>query len=100
MREKFARYNLEIEEVLIGTPTSSEGDSKIEQILTQLRARQIAEEQIETHARQEKAAVKERVEMPYIEYRSPRDGRGTHDSVVEPLPTVEQGLRASSSQEQ
>src|SRR5690349_1271891 len=60
MREKFARYNLELEEVLIGTPGSSHGDSKIEQILTQLRSRQIAEEQIETYNRQEKAAVKER----------------------------------------
>ena len=60
MREKFARYNLELEEVLIGTPTSSAGDQKIEQILTQLRARQIAKEQIETYNRQEKAAVKER----------------------------------------
>ncbi|HJZ46233.1 MAG TPA: hypothetical protein VKE41_03670, partial [Roseiflexaceae bacterium] len=40
--------------------TSSGGDQKIEQILTQLRARQIAEEQIETYNRQEKAAVKER----------------------------------------
>jgi len=60
MREKFQHYNLELEEVLIGTPTSSGGDQKIEQILTQLRARQIAEEQIETYNRQEKAAVKER----------------------------------------
>ncbi len=60
MREKFARYNLELEEVLIGTPASSAGDQKIEQILTQLRARQIAEEQIETYNRQEKASVKER----------------------------------------
>src|SRR6266542_5313256 len=60
MREKFARYNLELEEVLIGTPASSAGDQKIEQILTQLRSRQIAEEQIETYNRQEKAAVKER----------------------------------------
>ncbi len=60
MREKFAHYNLELEEVLIGTPASSHGDQKIEQILTQLRSRQIAEEQIETYNRQEKAAVKER----------------------------------------
>src|SRR6476646_11629942 len=60
MREKFAHYNLELEEVLIGTPASSAGDQKIEQILTQLRARQIASEQIETYDRQEKAAVKER----------------------------------------
>ncbi|NTW04150.1 MAG: flotillin family protein, partial [Oscillochloris sp.] len=60
MREKFAHYNLELEEVLIGTPTSGKGDTKIEDILTQLRSRQIAEEQIETYGRQERAAVKER----------------------------------------
>src|SRR5215212_8430000 len=60
MKARFEHYNLELEEVLIGTPTSSVGDQKIEQILTQLRARQIAEEQIETYNRQEKAAVKER----------------------------------------
>lgn len=60
MKEKFQHYNLELEEVLIGTPGSSAGDDRIENILTQLRSRQIAEEQIETYARQEKAAVKER----------------------------------------
>lgn len=60
MREKFAHYNLELEEVLIGTPSSPEGDVQIETILNQLRARQIAVEQIETFARQESAAVKER----------------------------------------
>ncbi|MCE7871106.1 flotillin family protein [bacterium CPR1] len=60
MKEKFAHYDLELEEVLIGTPTSSEGDQRIEEILTQLRARQIAEEQIVTYDQQEKAAVKER----------------------------------------
>jgi uncharacterized membrane protein YqiK len=60
MKTKFTHYNLELEEVLIGTPSSSKGDAQIETILTQLRSRQIAEEQIETYARQEKAAVKER----------------------------------------
>ncbi|MBI3891654.1 MAG: flotillin family protein [Candidatus Wallbacteria bacterium] len=60
MKEKFGHYNLELEEVLIGTPTSSHGDKKIEDILCQLRARQIAEEQVETYNQQEKAAVKER----------------------------------------
>jgi uncharacterized membrane protein YqiK len=60
MQEKFAHYNLELEEVLIGTPTSSPGDKRIEVILDQLRARQIAEEQVETYARQQVAAVKER----------------------------------------
>ncbi|MHB2018844.1 MAG: SPFH domain-containing protein [Candidatus Xenobia bacterium] len=60
MREKFAQYDLELQEVLIGTPTSGDADKRIEDILTQLRARQIAEEQIETYGQQEKAAVKER----------------------------------------
>jgi uncharacterized membrane protein YqiK len=60
MKEKFEHYNLELQEVLIGTPTSGTGGQQIEQILTQLRARQIAEEQVETYNRQEKAAVKER----------------------------------------
>ena len=39
-------------EAVVGVP--------VEQILAQLRARQVAEEQIETFARQEKAALKER----------------------------------------
>ena len=60
MQEKFRHYNLELEEVLIGTPSSPENDTQIETILTQLRSRQIAAEQIETSDRQEKAAVKER----------------------------------------
>jgi uncharacterized membrane protein YqiK len=60
MKEKFAHYNLELEEVLIGTPTSTSNDKAIEMILTQLRQRQIAVEQIETYSRQETAATKER----------------------------------------
>lgn len=44
MQEKFGRYNLELQEVLIGTPTAGQGGGQIEQILTQLRTRQIAEE--------------------------------------------------------
>jgi uncharacterized membrane protein YqiK len=60
MREKFTEYNLELEEVLIGTPRSPEGNHQIEEILTQLRSRQIAEEQVATYALKEKAAVKER----------------------------------------
>ncbi|HEY8091304.1 MAG TPA: SPFH domain-containing protein [Polyangiaceae bacterium] len=60
MRERFEHYNLELQEVLIGTPTSAPNDRAIETILTQLRARQIAEEQITTFGQQQKAAVKER----------------------------------------
>lgn len=60
MKEKFTQYNLELQEVLIGTPTPGQAGGQIEQILMQLRSRQIAEEQVETYTRQEKAAVKER----------------------------------------
>jgi uncharacterized membrane protein YqiK len=60
MREKFARYNLRLEEVLIGTPHASQADQKIEQILSQLRDRQIADEQVITYERQQKAAEKEK----------------------------------------
>ena len=60
MREKFAMYNLELLEVLIGTPTSSAGDVNIEEILRQLRQRQIAEEQVQTFVQMEKAAGQER----------------------------------------
>jgi uncharacterized membrane protein YqiK len=60
MKEKFAQYNLELQEVLIGTPTSGAPGGQIEQILMQLRSRQIATEQVETYNRQEVAAVKER----------------------------------------
>jgi len=60
MKEKFSQYNLELQEVLIGTPTSGEPGGQIEQILLQLRSRQIATEQVETYNRQQLAAVKER----------------------------------------
>ena len=60
MKDKFQHYNLELEEVLIGTPSSPENDTQIETILTQLRSRQVATEQVETYGRQEQAAVKER----------------------------------------
>lgn len=60
MREKFGMYNLELQEVLIGTPQSPTGDRQIETILTQLRDRQIAREKLETYQRQEEAATRER----------------------------------------
>jgi hypothetical protein len=60
MKDRFIHYNLELEEVLIGTPEPAPGDKQIETILMQLRSRQVAVEQIETYNRQEQAAVKER----------------------------------------
>lgn len=60
MQGKFNHYNLELEEVLIGTPGSSKADTNIETILTQLRSRQIAREQLDTYETQQKAAEKEK----------------------------------------
>ncbi|MBS6500282.1 MAG: flotillin family protein [Clostridium sp.] len=60
MRGKFEHYNLELEEVLIGTSGSSKADTNIETILTQLRSRQIAKEQLETYETQQRAAEKEK----------------------------------------
>ncbi|MGL4739580.1 MAG: SPFH domain-containing protein [Sarcina sp.] len=59
MKEKFSNYNLELEEVLIGTP-SPDGDVKIEEILKQLSDRQLAKEKIETYNSQMKASEKEK----------------------------------------
>ncbi|MBC7618448.1 MAG: flotillin family protein, partial [Candidatus Saccharibacteria bacterium] len=60
MRERFLAYSLEFQEVLIGTPRPQPGDSKIENIMAQLRDRQIAREQVETFAQKQIAADKER----------------------------------------
>jgi len=60
MRERFQAYSLEFQEVLIGTPKPQPGDTKIENIMAQLRDRQIAREQVETFAQKQIAADKER----------------------------------------
>jgi uncharacterized membrane protein YqiK len=60
MREKFQGYSLELQEVLIGTPRAEGAQSGIEQILIQLRERQIAVEKVDTYKLQEVAAVQER----------------------------------------
>lgn len=60
MKEKFSKYNLQLEEVLIGTPKSPVADVQIENILTQLRERQIAEEKKVTYQKQQSAAESEK----------------------------------------
>lgn len=60
MRSKFDKYNLQLEEVLIGTPKSPVEDVQIENILTQLRERQIAEEKKVTYQKQQEAAESEK----------------------------------------
>lgn len=60
MKDKFDKYNLQLEEVLIGTPKSTKNDIQIENILTQLRERQIAEEKKVTYQKQQSAAESEK----------------------------------------
>jgi len=60
MKARFEAYSLELQEVLIGTPRAPAGDQTIENILIQLRSRQVAREQVTTYQEQEKAAVQER----------------------------------------
>lgn len=80
MREKFAHYNLELEEVLIGTPSGAEDDTKIQTILTQLRDRQVAEEKVKTYEVQQKAAEKER-ELRESEARADQQKNLTSSSI-------------------
>ncbi len=79
MKLKFDHYNLELEEVLIGTPSSGTG-AQIEQILTQLRSRQIATEQVDTYERQQQAAVRER-ELREAESRARQQQRLTESEI-------------------
>lgn len=60
MKDKFQKYNLQLEEVLIGTPKTPVGDVQIENILMQLRERQIAEEKKVTYQKQQSAAESEK----------------------------------------
>lgn len=55
MKDRFAEYDLGLQEVLIGTPHSPKGDTQIETILNQLRERQVAVEQSATYKKQEEA---------------------------------------------
>ncbi|MEO8155254.1 MAG: SPFH domain-containing protein [Rhizobacter sp.] len=76
MRDRFLAYSLEFQEVLIGTPKPQPGDNKIENIMSQLRDRQIAREQVETFAQKEIAANKQR-ELSEAEKRAEKQGELT-----------------------
>lgn len=57
---KFHDFDIECVDVLIGKPSSANGDQKIETLLEQLRLRQFSIEQLETLDRQRAAADKQR----------------------------------------
>lgn len=60
MKDKFKLYDLELQEVLIGTPAASSTDKRIELILAQLRDRQVALEEIKTNEAKQKSAEKQK----------------------------------------
>jgi uncharacterized membrane protein YqiK len=59
LKRKFLAFDIECVDVLIGKPETASADGKIEDLLDQLRQRQLATEQIETFARQQQAAAKQ-----------------------------------------
>jgi uncharacterized membrane protein YqiK len=76
MRGRFLAYSLEFQEVLIGTPKPQPGDNRIEDIMAQLRDRQIAREQVETFAQKQIAADKQR-ELKEAEKRAEKQAELT-----------------------
>ena len=60
LRAKFAQFDIQCVDVLIGRPESKPGDTKIENLLEQLRQRQFAIEQVETFQKQQEAAVRQK----------------------------------------
>ena len=58
LRNKFRAFDIECVDVLIGKPSSAQGDSKIETLLEQLRQRQLSTEQLETFEHRRIAAEK------------------------------------------
>jgi len=58
LKRKFRDFDIECVDVLIGKPSSSTGDTKIETLLEQLRLRQLSIEQVETYERQRVASEK------------------------------------------
>jgi uncharacterized membrane protein YqiK len=58
LQKKFRQFDIECVDVLIGKPTSAQGDDKIETLLEQLRQRQLSREQLETYERRKDAATK------------------------------------------
>lgn len=79
MKKKFGMYNLEVEEVLIGTPSPND-DPKIEDILKQLSDRQLAKEQIETYEAKMKAAETEK-KLREVEARAKQQSELTNSEI-------------------
>ena len=60
MQTRFAEYNLDCKEVMLGTPRAQPGDTHMATIFDQLRDRQVAVEKLATYEHQRAAADKSR----------------------------------------
>jgi uncharacterized membrane protein YqiK len=60
LQRRFAEFDIECVDVLIGKPDTQEAGGKIETLLEQLRQRQLSVEQIETYQRQRAAAEEQK----------------------------------------
>ncbi len=60
LQRRFAEFDIQCVDVLIGKPDTAEAGGKIEQLMEQLRTRQLSIEQVETFDRQRKAAEQQR----------------------------------------
>ncbi|MBI2572127.1 MAG: hypothetical protein HYV63_34385 [Candidatus Schekmanbacteria bacterium] len=58
LRDRFAEFDIELVDVLIGKPATSEANDQIETLLEQLRQRQLSREQVATYDSQRIAAEK------------------------------------------
>jgi uncharacterized membrane protein YqiK len=58
LRARFAEFDIELVDVLIGKPETAESSGQIETLLEQLRLRQLSREQIQTFQQQSAAAEK------------------------------------------
>lgn len=58
LRQKFADFDIELVDVLIGKPDTAEASGEIETLLEQLRLRQLSREQVQTYQEQCLAAEK------------------------------------------
>jgi uncharacterized membrane protein YqiK len=56
LQRRFAEFDIQCVDVLIGKPDTAEAGGKIEQLMEQLRTRQLSIEQLETYERQRAAA--------------------------------------------
>jgi uncharacterized membrane protein YqiK len=80
MKLRFLDYDLDLQEVMLGTPRPQDGDMHIATVLDQLRVRQVAREKLETYKSQQTAAEQE-FELRAAESKAANQGRKTQSEI-------------------